>query len=371
MKEYVKPAAFYHAPNERQDDAAVQSTLVYTGCGPGVVTYSPFQMVFMQQYGFEPETAALIVKLWNILKSRASEWIKDTKDKRLAAAYCFFRLLGGFVYNGGYWNLAAGNVSDVDEDADMPNGAPSAERVFFTRTIGFAESDYRILRYKARVQHALCSSEPLAYKDRFYDAYWNITKNSIGPEVFKERVWDPQAKRMSLKPDFAHFCITVATSLATRLGYGENANKGILIEFADVVQFYGVDTAREYLAGWLGDILLDDHTLGIDDFAADADSLLFSHTIPENNYDVESCLVATFSPLSPRSRARKNQYTRYLKIEDAAALTFRFLYGSYMTLSMDEFIKLLDTESKYKDVSNFFKVTTGRAEEKICKICED
>lgn len=372
MKISEKPTALYQSQEESALCSTVQTVTASVACGPATVNHPPFQSALMRHYGFERSTADLISRVWSKAEEQGANWVSGTHANNLAAAYVFFRCLGGFCYNGSTWDYTAGHITGLTDDYEVEDGLFFKERLFFIGNLDFEDAEYRLLRYKVRVQHELSAKASTPFQVSFCERYNEMLQDNMSPECFQATIWNEQNTRMSNKPDFAHFCITVATQLATQLGFDLPANLAIEIKYGPAVDMYGVDTAREYFAGWLGDLILDDHTCGADDYAADADALEIMGYLETRQYDVSSSIQDCLNPYALVPKPRKTLYQSMLPAEDTGSIISALLFGDLEYISIAGLIVNLETYYGFDDVARFCRLLIepgdSPTEEPLCQL---
>ena len=297
--------------------------------------YSQFQTVLRQQYGFRKDCAVLISRIWDKLAS--------IQKQPYMASYMFYRMLGGIVYGNSSlgsiaWSSIAGTITGATDST-------SAMKNYLMSYVELSASEVSELFNEIIEQH----------------------KNSYKTAVAGED------GRFCAKPDFAHFCITVAARFAGKLGMGALGNAAVVAGFSYITNVYGIVRTREYLAGWLGGLVLDDHKMGRDDYAADADALYFCDGIDDaGSYRVEPMIfVRYFGVQSKVVKKRVEIYKDMLDIDDAAEVVGLCLVSDTFKFDASSLIIALEDQGNFPDVLRFFKVAKGRVAEPSCSLYLD
>jgi len=233
------------------------------------VKMQPFFMHLQEQFAFDNETIELMQKLKDALYAQYPDATQMELDWR------FMRLLGGFVYDeqdSFRWNQVAAIA--------LSRGMTEEE--YFTNVLGFAEGEFRRLRYMVRVQYQIVSEIAKRIPPaEFFDSYMQNMSLAFGKNWdvrnFRDRVefsrmWVRLYDSLQGRGDFAHQMITMATHLATDLGNVSDFGR-FLTGF-----FVGDRNRIEWLAGWLGDATIGDPpSFGADDYIADLDAANIVH----------------------------------------------------------------------------------------------
>ena len=243
------------------NSATGEFLLPLANTGMGDMSKEDFVKLMTEQYGFDQQTAEIMYDMYGALQIAYPNISQEELDWR------FTRLLGGLEYDDKpsskwRWNQTAG----VAIDRGM------TEEEYFTQVLGMSLADYRLLRYKVRVQYEISGLagaswsyndlEPKEQKD-FKQHMEKALGRKLTDKEF-ERLWDEQYNAMKGKGDFAHQQVTTAAILATDL----RKSGGVANTY-----FLGNDERRENMAGWLGDATIGTPPiLGTDDYIADLDA---------------------------------------------------------------------------------------------------
>lgn len=307
-----------------------------------------------EQYGFDDETAQIILKMKENIDKNYPNLSQRERD------YILNRLLGGLVYgdmssdglkdtlkkllNGSMWANTAG-VGITDSSGDALSIEDQLKKL-----LGLSDSDYDLLRYKVRIQN-LISSSPTSLnwddlkdsqKSEFKETIQQVLGYNLTMEEF-EKLWREQFNNMKDKGDFAHQSITQATILnpgipaAAGNGGRENANR---------------------LSGWKGDATKAAEatpSLGPDDYKADLDSENITYLMNKNKWSYMDTMNYYHNHLrSGQSRAEiftehtaysevKNTIFNNLKVNSMKELKEKY-YDSYRFLC-----NLKDKNNELKD----------------------
>lgn len=322
--------------SEASLDSLSVTTATSKAYGVSKPDYSQFELMLRQQYGFETAVTRAIAKFWHVLSQTVSEEYR--------ASYLFYRVLGALVYGSSSlvdslkWSAVAGEVIGVTDSIENLSG-------YLMEKICLAKEEVYELVSEVKEQH----------------------KVSFNPSSSSED------NRMYAKPDFAHFCISTATCFASKLGYGAAGNVAVSSLFDYAARVYGVSRTREYLAGWLGDLILGDHTMGRDDYAADADALHIASTIDSllPCRQEQAILIGYFGTQSKVPKKRAVEYKSFIDIDQAAQVVGFYLVDENGSFDADTLISALETRDQYSDVLRFFKVAKGRTAEPSCTLYLD
>ncbi len=237
-----------------------------------------------EQYGFSDDEIEIMEKLRKKIQERYPKLPPEKLD------WYFSRLLGGFVYgnpegsnflkdlgNNIAWESTAGNPY-VDVEYLTLDGqlVPLTEEFYFTKVLGIPEEEYKLLRYKVRIQNFIVG-RPIDYSwDQIKESkkfnlikenFEKATGRKLNMEEF-EKKWKEQYDAMKHCGDFAHQMIIVATL----------THENPLPFLADIVTLGETDDN----AGWLGDATNDKDgplSMGPDDYKADLDAVNIHHVM--------------------------------------------------------------------------------------------
>lgn len=293
-------------------------------------------------------------------------------------AWMFFRIIGGFCYGdndpygGMKWIMTAGALPYTCQNTPKP---PSSEVDYFTGKLGFGEKAYRLFRYYTRVQHSLCggntnqlSEEKLrdALGNCFTDSdRWLETGGAITDPNSLNDLYNSLKSNMVGRVDFAHMCITAASTLATDCAEAGGPGSAIYTyfsgQFPRLCSLVGPDTAREYMAGWLGDAVLlgseNKTSFGADDYKADLDAVDIVPKIRRRYTSLgalEACLAS--------GRSRRSRFLDKVAAADALACMNRGVY-THADTSDEFFLGFISESDKYADTYRFYRILVGEAGE--------
>ena len=257
--------------------------------------------ILISQYGFSDETAALIRRLYDVLKE------KYPSDSEQMTAWRFTRLLGGFSYSDSFWDRFKWN--DVAGIAVVGGD----EQYYFTTELGFSAAEYTTLKNDVNTQHNSLDDVGTYYG----------------------------------KIDFAHQQITTSAKLA----YYLDRNGGFSNLFT-----LSTDLTVSYLAGWLGDATLktDEGITSFDnpDYMADLDAENIAHSI---YYDNKSLLEANIyyynEVLSTETRA--SEFLELVPLGDIKTRIFKELCDKEIRDNESQCMTYL--KDYFPDTYNFIK----------------
>lgn len=148
---------------------------------------SSFKLIVKAHFGFNESIASLLLAVVIASEKLCSSL---SKDRKLKAAYIFFRTIGAFCYSDSgkqtfEWNAVAGDVSSIYSGAI--NGGESgssdcSEEYFFTKTLGLTVSQYKEFRYEIRLQNKLCGTKSTV-----------LDRNEGKFAEYKMSIWRPMA----------------------------------------------------------------------------------------------------------------------------------------------------------------------------------
>lgn len=259
-----------------------------------------FSLQMKEQFGFEEEEIALMLKL----KERLNEKFPDASQRELD--YYFTRLIGGFSYGGPGWRW---DEIQWKQTAGSPYKGMSEEE-FFTEFLGFSKNEYHLLRYKVRIQNQIVSSpERLSWKqiekDGQIDIYKKSLEKAIGRKLTNEefkQYWINQYNNMVKKGDFSHQQITTSSMLYDG-GYSLLHN------------LYPGKEKTEDLAGWLGDATLGDPpSFGADDYMADLDAENIYYLMKTDHLSYQDAVNKYYQEVG-KSYTRAERFLKHTPIE--------------------------------------------------------
>lgn len=116
-----------------------------------------------KQYGFDEETAKIMLKVYHQLIKKYPKATQAEIDWR------YTRLMGGFQYEGYQWNQTAGVATSYKNR--FIGTKKLSEEEYFTEFLKISNEEYQLLRYKVRVQN-------------FYAGKGNADAPSLGPDDY-------------------------------------------------------------------------------------------------------------------------------------------------------------------------------------------
>ncbi|MGT2666398.1 hypothetical protein ACVRYP_03615 [Streptococcus rifensis] len=266
--------------------------------------------ILMEQYGFDMETAQLIVDVKRGIDKKFPKMSQEDKD------YLLNRVLGAPIYNGFQWDNTAGDLKDYfselvyEPGMAFPVQSPLSIKEIF-QELGLSEAEFNKLYYEIRKQYDFSALDkgvvidPTAtnYEDRlklYIDTHdvSGMTRAEI--EAAFRTDWLEQNRRYADKTDFAHQMITTATHL----------NPGFPLA---ALGFAGRGGLEE-VAGWRGDATKDaeaEPSMGNDDYRADLDAVNISAIMEEQNLSYVAAANYYYNHLEDTpSLVTPNHYTR-------------------------------------------------------------
>ena len=231
----------------------------------------------LDMYGFEKEEVRIMDKIRVGLKAFDPGLTDDEID------WVYTRAIGRLVY---------GDSNDsFKEWADMMmwDGTVTTELIpeeqLFTKVIGLSQQEYKLLRYKVRVQNQILGAvETMSYTALLnypktlaqYKASMEIALGKQLSDLEFERLWTDQYNAMSTASDYAHYNITKAAIFATDYPpFTFDVIEWIKRKLANQ-QTGGSDSTHEDMAGWLGDATIRTNNGKVafspDDYMADLDA---------------------------------------------------------------------------------------------------
>ncbi|MBA4536496.1 hypothetical protein H1Z61_04870 [Bacillus aquiflavi] len=275
-----------------------------------------FDKHLQEEFGFGEEEVKLMNKLQEKLKERFPYASSEELD------WYFTRLIGGFSYGGSEsssgdhfkWNATAGDPYTV-----LPQFRFD-EKDFFTIFLGFSEDEYKLLRYKVRVQNQIVSlpkenSLVFLEKNNRINMYKASLEDAIGKELTDTEFkiyWNEQYNRMVTKGDFAHQQITTATMLNNRF---------VLTD----MKIFGLGIGKEKkedLAGWLGDATIGEPpSFGKDDYIADLDAENIYYLIKEKQLSYQAAVNKYYKEVGIKY-TRAELFTKHTTVENVKKQIF-------------------------------------------------
>ena len=232
----------------------------------------------LEMFGFEKEEVRIMDKVRSGLKAFDPELTDDEVD------WAYTRAIGRLVYGD--------SNDDFKEWLDMMkwDGTVATEIIpeeqLFTKVIGLSQQEYKLLRYKVRVQNqilgAVDATNYAFFKENkaIRNSYKTSMESAIGYQLTDdefEALWERQYANMRNASDYAHYNITSAAIIATDYppsgwDFIEWAKRRLANAYTG-----GSDTSREDMAGWLGDATIktdsESHvSFTQDDYKADLDA---------------------------------------------------------------------------------------------------
>ncbi len=354
-----------------------------TGGGSSTPSTDSLAECLFEQVGFSYKRNAGYV-YWLRMLSNKLNAVYGSLDAE-ERAWMFFRIVGGFCYGSNdkwlaksgwfedlKWSQTAGVLPYESGDVSTP---PSGELSFFVKKLGFDEKSYRLFRYYTRAQHVLCGNESSdldkkRLKDALGDCFtssdrWLETGGAITDAKSLDALSEVLKSNMVGKVDFAHMCITVASMLATDCaeagGPGSVVYTYFSSQFPRLCSAIDPDTAREYMAGWLGDAVLlgnDNKTsFGGDDYRADLDAIDVAPRIRRR-----STALGAMEECFSSGQSRRSRFLSKISAADALAYMNRGVFQSD-EVSDESFLETISESDQYVDTYRFYRILTWQADE--------
>ncbi|SFC05512.1 LXG domain of WXG superfamily protein [Streptococcus gallolyticus] len=275
-----------------------------------------FMANLMTQYGFDAETAQIIL---DVKRGIDKEFPKLSQDER---DYLLLLTMGNFVYGEdaatssgisgkikGYikdamWFNTAGTYHEVDGRLQML----TAEE--FLTYLGIKQKDIDKLRYNVRLQNQMSSGSIKDYDSlgrkaaRDYKQGVEAIYGKMTTAEFEE-FWDSKYQSYSNQADFAHQSITMATILYQNPM--RNAN------------LYTFDNEKTNdLAGWRGDTTDDafaEPSIGNDDYKADLDAVNITELM-KTGLSYQEATNRYYADLGKGTYTRADKFLEYKNLDD-------------------------------------------------------
>ena len=274
-------------------------------CGDTKIIFSSLSEAEAAIFGFDDNVISLFNKLRNNIRQYCIDNDYDVTEEDIA--YFYTRIIGRLVYGseGDSWKSQMEWDGTVGLDL-IP------EKEMFTNVLGLSEQEYKLLRYKVRVQNQILGAVVETDYDYFknysqiYNSYKQNMEQALGKNLSDEefeKLWKEQYNQMSNASDYAHYNVTMAAAFAT------NYSPSIfdLIEWAKRsianASCGGSDSDREDMAGWLGDATLktsaDNHVCFTqDDYKADLDAENVVYIMKKENISLEEAQCMYFNRIN-------------------------------------------------------------------------
>ncbi|MCY7155653.1 LXG domain-containing protein [Streptococcus gallolyticus subsp. gallolyticus] len=277
-----------------------------------------FMANLMTQYGFDAETAQIIL---DVKRGIDKEFPKLSQDER---DYLLLLTMGNFVYGEdaatssgisgkikGYikdamWFNTAGTYHEVDGRLQML----TAEE--FLTYLGIKQKDIDKLRYNVRLQNQISSDNRkdidfLKARASDYQLYKQSAESIYGTmtDAEFEAFWDSKYQSYANQADFAHQSITMATILYQNPM--RNAN------------LYTLNNEKTNdLAGWRGDTTDDafvEPSIGNDDYKADLDAVNITELM-KTGLSYQEATNRYYADLGKGTYTRADKFLEYKDLDD-------------------------------------------------------
>lgn len=247
----------------------------------------------MNQYGFNEETARLILKLKKKIDEKYPDKTQQERD------YLLNRALGAPIYDGFNWDQTAGDL-----EGDSPQE--------FYKNMGLTDAEAQLLYYEIKKQNDFSALDPgdtvnpAADKARYAERLklYKSTHDTSGMseaeiEAAFLQDWKDQNERYADKTDFAHQSITTATHLNDSWGLPRI--------------WYGGKKNVEEVSGWRGDATTDAEakpSMGNADYKADLDAVNITTIMRERNISYVEASNYYYNHLEDNPNPNTSQQTR-------------------------------------------------------------
>ena len=275
-----------------------------------------FMANLMTQYGFDAETAQIIL---DVKRGIDKEFPKLSQDER---DYLLLLTMGNFVYGeegktaltaeeklNGYladtmWVNTAGTYHEVDNRLLVS----SAEE--FLTYLGIKQENIDKLRYNIRLQNQMSSGSIQPYDDLSDDDIidYKQSAEAIYGKMTKaefEEFWNSKYQSYANQADFAHQSITMATILY------QNPTR-----FSNL---YTLDHEQTNdLAGWRGDVTTDAFakpSIGNDDYKADLDAVNITELM-KTGLSYQEATNRYYADLGKGRYTRADKFLEYKDLDD-------------------------------------------------------
>ena len=275
-----------------------------------------FMANLMTQYGFDAETAQIIL---DVKRGIDKEFPKLSQDER---DYLLLLTMGNFVYGeegktaltaeeklNGYladtmWVNTAGTYHEVDNRLLVS----SAEE--FLTYLGIKQENIDKLRYNIRLQNQMSSGSIQPYDDLSDDDIidYKQSAEAIYGKMTKaefEEFWNSKYQSYANQADFAHQSITMATILY------QNPTR-----FSNL---YTLDNEQTNdLAGWRGDVTTDAFakpSIGNDDYKADLDAVNITELM-KTGLSYQEATNRYYADLGKGRYTRADKFLEYKDLDD-------------------------------------------------------
>ena len=275
-----------------------------------------FMANLMTQYGFDAETAQLILEVKRGIDKEFPKLSQNERD------YLLLLTMGNFVYgenaatgsnmiekiwgyiNDTMWVNTAETYNEVDGRLQML----TAEE--FLTYLGIKQEDINKLRYNVRLQNQMSSGgvknidslekqDISYYKENLEKIYGTMTEAEF------EEFWDSKYQSYANQADFAHQSITMATILYQNPI--RNAN------------LYTLDNEKTNdLAGWRGDATDDafaEPSIGNDDYKADLDAVNITELM-KTGLSYQEAANQYYKAIDTGTYTRADKFLEYKDLDD-------------------------------------------------------
>ena len=275
-----------------------------------------FMANLMTQYGFDAETAQIILDVKRGIDKEFSKLSQDERD------YLLLLTMGNFVYgeDGATSSVISDKIMGYIKDAMWVNTAGSYYKVDnrllvstaedFLIYLGIKQEDINKLRYNVRLQNQISSGSIQPYDDLSDDDIIDYKQNAeaIYGKMTKaefEEFWNSKYQSYANQADFAHQSITMATILY------QNPTRA--------ANLYTLDNEKTNdLAGWRGDVTTDADaapSIGNDDYKADLDAVNITEMM-KTGLSYQEAANQYYQAINAGTYTRADKFLKYKELDD-------------------------------------------------------
>lgn len=281
-----------------------------------------FMANLMTQYGFDAETAQLILEVKRGIDKEFPKLSQNERD------YLLLLTMGNFVYgenvatssgisdkimgyiNDTMWVNTAGTYHEVDNRLLVS----TAEE--FLTYLGIKQDDIDKLRYNVRLQNQISSGSMKDYDD-LRDEYVQYYKKNV-EKIYGtmtntefEDFWHSKYQSYVNQADFAHQSITMATIL-----------------YQNPTRFSNLYTLNNEqindLAGWRGDVTTDAFvapSIGNDDYKADLDAVNITELM-KTGLSYQEAANQYYKAIDTGTYTRADKFLEYKDLDDVKSTIY-------------------------------------------------
>ena len=271
--------------------------------------FSPTEIQFREnlqkQYGFDIETAHIIVKVRKGIDSKFPSL--SEKDK----SYLFNLLMSKSVYDNFKWDHTSGDFKYFFLDEGKK---PTLEYIY--NQLGISSYDYSKVAYKISLQNRMSGAQLYPSKEFYSSAADELPKelknaqNYFGKDNITEdefcKIWDTYNQSCYGKIDFAHMSATIATL--------QNPEQFRLANGVGLLNYKGFSNKFvNELAGWRGDATdqaAASPSLGNDDYKADLDADNIFNIYTHSSSDYFTVVNKYYSDIENKTLNRAEEFTK-------------------------------------------------------------